>query len=114
MYICDMVEFNCIIYMVDPRKKEEEEKMKALGLDLPESSARIPKEKIVKYSFEGIHIKEVRETFVQYKGELHPAVIATFKITEDLVQETPPLLCSWDEFHSKIYEQYNKKSFKTK
>jgi hypothetical protein len=100
--------------MIDPREKEEEEKLRALGLEPSGGIPKAPEEIIVKYSFEATEIKEVRETFIKYQGELHPAVVATFKISQEVIQETPPLLCTWDEFHSKIYEQYNKKSLKAK
>ena len=116
-----MVEFNCVIQYKKSKPEEDSrelEKLRNMGIELdPGNYDKEEKieEKIVKYAFDCSHILEVRETFVEFKGDFQPSVLVAYKMAENVIQETPPLLVSWEGFFKKIkeYNESNKKNIKT-
>ena len=105
--IKNLIEFNIVSILVDDSVDREREKYLEMGMDIPEDKSQ--EEKIVKYAFDCSKIVEVRQTFVRYKGEFLPAVVATY--SKDLLY-TPPLLTTFEEFKNKVNE-HNKQNTKT-
>lgn len=97
----NLLEFDVIIYLKDDNAKKEANKLRDMGIEVPEVEEK--EEKIAKYSFNPSEIYEYRQTYVKYKGDILDAVTVTF--TSHLY-ETPALLIHYDEFKERL-KQWN-------
>ena len=99
----NLIEFKILVIL----QNDNIQKLLDMGI---EPSEETTDQKFVKYSFDPTNIVEVRQTYVEYKGEWLDAVVVTF--TENNY-ETPPLLVHYDKFKTMINE-HNTKSTETK
>lgn len=103
----ELLEFNVVAYLKNKKHNQELEKLKEMGVPVPEEEEK--EEKLVKYSFNPKTIIEYRQSFVEYMGEWRDATVVSFT---DHVYETPPLLIHYDMFKQKLKEwnETNKKT----
>ena len=94
-----MLEFEVLVILQD----DQTQKWEDMGITPSEDNME---QRFVKYSFDPSTVVEMRQTFVEYKGEWLDAVVCTY--TENNF-ETPPLLVHYNEF-KRMLDEYNKES----
>ena len=104
MYICPMrrkkyLQVDVIVY----KKSSSEEVLDPQLAGVIEENAE-GREVVVNYAFDASTISEFRESFVNYQGEDHPAVVCVYGETYPL--ETPAILISVEDFKLKL-DEYN-------
>lgn len=97
----EFMEFDIVVHQYDSTT----EKLEGMGIDAPKE------EKIVKYSFKGDDLIEIRQTFVEYEGDNYDSVVVSYNVA-GVCYMTPPLLVSYEKFKTQYNEHY-KKSTKT-
>lgn len=95
----NLLEFKIVVTLVD----NEVQKLYDMGITPNDEDSN---EKMVKYCFDASNIKEMRQSYVKYKGEWLDAVIVSY--SEEYIM-TPPLIIHYDEL-KKILDEYHNKN----
>ena len=95
----DLKEFDVVVYLNDEvaqaKKQQELERLMNLGIEPSEDSST--DDRIVKYKFDTSKIFEIRQTFVEYRGEHLDAVVAGYTVGNEVLF-TPAILMEYNEF----------------
>lgn len=111
MEINKLIESETVVVLTthDEEWDKELRRLEELGIQPSNPISLEPEEKIVKYSCYIRNLTEVRQSYVEYKGELVEGVIVTSFGNNVELWDTPILLIRYKEFMEKyVYEKVNK------
>jgi hypothetical protein len=104
-----VLKYDIVVYSLPSEEVQEQDSyLKELGINIPPNKPEHDERK-ARYAFQPQNILEYRETSVTFEKQSVPSVVVLY-IVNDKVNETPPLLCSFEQFEKdleKYYEDVN-------
>lgn len=99
---------NVIVFKQRKKSSKEEDELARLGISSYEDKEEPIEEIITEYGFNASLLKEYRETFVKFKGQDQPAIVALYG--DSFCMETPAMLFTVEQFKKALDEYYQEDS----